>query len=207
MMKKFLSVLAIAAGLQLGLVQAAQAVDVANLPAFQQRLYANGEPIKAKPLVLRDFIELRSARGFSKATLEDLDGKKYALNGFKDKLVMIDIWATWCEPCVRSLPAIKKLQERFNNDKSNVRVVSISVDKKKSDVTAFIKRHGLDGFTTLIDPKQAVGDDAPLDVVPSVFILDGKGNLVGFVRGFVDWSDDKVPAYIEALAQKYAVRK
>ena len=104
-MKKFLSVLAIAAGLQFGLVQAAQAVDSANLPAFQQKLYANGEPIKAKPLVLRDFIELRSARGFSKAVLEDLNGKKYALNGFTDKLVMIDIWATWCEPCIRSLPA------------------------------------------------------------------------------------------------------
>ena len=93
-MKKFLSVLAIAAGLQFGLVQAAQAVDSANLPAFQQKLYANGEPIKAKPLVLRDFIELRSARGFSKAVLEDLNGKKYALNGFTDKLVMIDIWAS-----------------------------------------------------------------------------------------------------------------
>ena len=206
-MKKFFFFFSIAAGLQFGLVQAAQAVDSANLPAFQQKLYANGEPIKAKPLVLRDFIELRSARGFSKAVLEDLNGKKYALNGFTDKLVMIDIWATWCEPCIRSLPAIKKLQERFNNDKSSVRVVSISIDKKKSDVVDFIEDHDLKGFTTLLDPKQSVGDDAPLDVVPSVFILDGKGNLVGFVRGFVDWSDDKVPAYIEALAQKYAVRK
>ena len=76
-MKKFLSVLAIAAGLQFGLVQAAQAVDSANLPAFQQKLYANGEPIKAKPLVLRDFIELRSARGFSKAVLEDPGDDRY----------------------------------------------------------------------------------------------------------------------------------
>ncbi len=205
-MKKCLLALALALGMQLASAPAL-ALDLNALPGFQHKLYANGEPLEGKPMVLRDFIELRNARGFSKAELEDLEGKKFALNGFKDKLVMIDIWATWCEPCIRSLPMIKALQERYNKPESAIRIVSVSVDQKKSDVESFIKRHSLEGFTTLIDPEQKIGDDAPLDVVPSVFILDGKGNLVGFVRGFVDWSDESVPAYLEALAAKYAVRK
>lgn len=206
-MKKCLLALALAFGLQMMSAPSVLALDMDSLPGFQHKLYANGEPIGGKPGVLRDFIELRNARGFSKAVLEDLEGKKYPLNGFADKFVMIDIWATWCEPCIRSLPMVKKLQERFNNDKSDIRIVSVSVDEDKADVIDFLKKHGLEGFTTLMDPEQLIGDDAPLDVVPSVFMLDGKGNLVGFVRGFVDWSDEKVPAYLEALAKKYAHRK
>ena len=206
-MKKCLLAIALVLGMQMMSAPAALALDMDALPGFQQKLYANGEPIGNKPGVLRDFIELHNARGFSKAELEDLQGKKYALNGFTDKFVMIDIWATWCEPCIRSLPMIKKLQERFNNDKSDVRIVSVSVDEDKGEVIDFLKKHNLEGFTTLMDPEQQIGDDAPLDVVPSVFMLDGKGNLVGFVRGFVDWSDDKVPPYLELLAKKYAHRK
>ncbi len=206
-MKKWMLALALALGLQMAASAPALALDVNELPGFQHKLYANGEPVAGKPGVLRTFIELRNARGFSTAELEDLKGGKYALNGFKDKLVLIDVWASWCEPCIRSLPMIKKLQERYNKPESPIRVVSVSVDQKKSDVEDFIKRYNLEGFSTLIDPEQKIGDDTPLDVVPSVFVLDGKGNLVGFVRGFVDWSDEKVPAYLEALAAKYAVRK
>ena len=51
-----------------------------------------------------------------------------------------------------------------------------------------------------------IGDDVPLDVVPSFFLLDGQGNLVGFVRGYVNWTGPEVLAYINKLADKYAER-
>lgn len=202
-MKQFL--VALSACLALASVMPTAVAAPERMPAFQTKVYENGEPLKNKPMVLRDFIELRHARGFSKAEYADLTGKKHSLNEWAGKLLMIDVWATWCEPCVRSLPAIKKLQERFNG-KSDVQVISISMDRKAKQVTRFLKRHGFEGFETLIDPEQLLGDDVPIDVVPTVYMLDGSGNLVGFVRGFIDWTDEAAPGYIEALAEKYAKR-
>lgn len=204
-MKKTLLMCAMLLGLQFGAVMPAAALD--HVPGFQQKMCENGDPIAVKPGVLTDFIEFRHARGFSKAVLKDLTGQKHALDGYKGKLVMVDIWATWCEPCIRTLPAIKKLQERYNTDpKSDIRIVSVALDTRVKDINRFLKRHHLEGFTTLMDPEQKIGDDMPMDVIPSVFILDGQGNLIGFVRGFVDWSDDSVHGYLAQLAKKYAKR-
>lgn len=206
-MKRLLLSLALAASLSVSAV-AAQPQAEEYVPAFQNKIVENGEPMAGKPGQLRDFLEMRHTRGFSKAVLPDLDGKPVALNSFKGKLVLLDVWATWCEPCIRTMPAMHELQRHFNKDpKSKVHVISVSVDDNVKDVKKFMKRYGLgEDFSTLIDTKQVIGDDVPLDVVPSFFVLDGQGNLVGFVRGFVDWTGPEVIAYLNKLADKYAAR-
>ena len=204
-MKRLLLSLALAASLSVSAV-AAQPQAEEYVPAFQNKIVENGEPMAGKPGQLRDFLEMRHTRGFSKAVLPDLNGKPVALNSFKGKLVLLDVWATWCEPCIRTMPAMHELQRHFNKDpKSKVHVISVSVDDNVKDVKKFMKRYGLgEDFSTLIDTKQVIGDDVPLDVVPSFFVLDGQGNLVGFVRGFVDWTGPEVIAYLNKLADKYA---
>ena len=206
-MKRLLLSLALAASLSVSAV-AAQPQAEEYVPAFQNKIVENGEPMAGKPGQLRDFLEMRHTRGFSKAVLPDLNGKPVALNSFKGKLVLLDVWATWCEPCIRTMPAMHELQRHFNKDpKSKVHVISVSVDDNVKDVKKFMKRYGLgEDFSTLIDTKQVIGDDVPLDVVPSFFMLDGQGNLIGFVRGFVDWTGPEVIDYLNKLADKYAGR-
>ncbi len=46
----------------------------------------------------------------------------------------------------------------------------------------------------------------PIDAVPATYVFDGKGNLVGFLRGYLDWGDKEVQPYLEKLTQKYANR-
>ena len=101
-----------------------------------------------------------------------------------------------------------ELQKKFNHDsKSRIHILSVSVDDKVKNVQKFMKKYGLGkDFETLIDTKQVIGDDVPLDVVPSFFMLDGQGNLIGFVRGFVDWTGPEVIDYLNKLADKYAGR-
>ena len=206
-MKRFLLSLALATSISMSAF-AADAPETDHIPAFQTKVVENGDPVENKPGQLRDFLEMHFTRGFSKAVLPDLHGKQVALNSFKGKLVLVDIWATWCEPCIRTMPAIHALQKHFNNDpKSKVYVLSVSVDEKIKHVQKFMKRYGLgDDFNTLLDAKQVIGDDVPLDVVPSFFMLDGQGNLIGFVRGFVDWTGPEVIDYLNRLADKYAER-
>lgn len=207
-MKRLVLALALATSLSVS-AMAAEAPVTDHIPAFQTKIVENGEPLASKPGQLRDFLEMRHTRGFSKAVLPDLHGKEVALNSFKGKLVLVDIWATWCEPCIRTMPAMYELQKKFNSDpKSKIQVVSVSVDEKPKTVQKFLKKHGMGAdFNTLIDTKQIIGDDVPLDVVPSFFMLDGQGNLIGFVRGFVDWTGPEVLDYLNRLADKYAGRE
>ena len=86
--------------------------------------------------------------------------------------------------------------------------MSISIDKNPKRVTRFVQRTKLpETFASWYDPDHVIPATLPSDVLPGFFVLDGHGHLVGFVRGFVDWSDPAVPAYFEKLADKYAVRK
>mgnify|MGYP003267167020 FL=1 len=109
-MKRLLLSLALATSLSVSAV-AAEAPVTDHIPAFQTKIVENGEPIAGKPGQLRDFLEMRHTRGFSKAVLPDLKGKQVALDSFKGKLVLIDIWASWCEPCIRTMPAMHELQK------------------------------------------------------------------------------------------------
>ena len=206
-MKRLLLTMALAASFAAG-AAADPTAGIEHIPAFQTKIVENGEPIAGKPGQLKDLLEMRHTRGFSKAVLPDLNGKQVALDSFKDKLVLLDIWATWCEPCIRTMPAVHELQKHFNKDpKSKVYVLSVSVDDNVGAVRKFLKKRGYgEDFATLIDTKQVIGDDVPLDVVPSFFLLDGQGNLVGFVRGYVNWTGPEVLAYINKLADKYAER-
>lgn len=199
--------------LALGLTSAASAADAVKKPVvpamtmgLNQKFEANGDPVEGKPGVLRSFIEFRTARGFTTEDFHDINGKPVNLSQFKDKLVLVDVWATWCEPCIRSLPAIKALQEKFNKEESDIRVVSIALDLKPARITKFIERHKFQGFQSWYDPEKNLSEALPLDVIPTFFILDGHGHSIGFVRGFVDWSDPAVVPYLEALAKKYAKR-
>ena len=92
-MKRLLLSLALATSLSLSAV-AAEAPATDHIPAFQTKIVENGEPIAGKPGQLRDFLEMRHTRGFSKAVLPDLNGKQVALDSFKGKLVLIELVRT-----------------------------------------------------------------------------------------------------------------
>lgn len=201
MFKKTLAAAAIAGFVGLMTVPTAATAS----PTMQVKLYSNGEPITAeRPDELNNFIELRNARPFSSAKLKDLKGKTYQLNGFKGQLTLIDVWATWCAPCVRSIPHIYEMQQRYNTPGSKIRIVSVALDTDKQDILDFIKDNDIPKFETLMDPKQLLADSVPLDAIPSVFVLDGKGNWIGFIRGYVDWSNTAgVNKYLRKMVQKY----
>ena len=101
----------------------------AALPAFNQKFEKNGQPIAEKPLVARDFIEFRTARGFPLDGYKDLAGNPQSLSQFKDKLVIVDVWGSWSATCQRSAPLMAEFQAKYNKPESRIRFVSISLDK------------------------------------------------------------------------------
>ncbi|MCP3128920.1 TlpA disulfide reductase family protein [Shewanella sp. KJ2020] len=131
----------------------------------------------------------------------DVDGKAIDFSHYKGKVIMVNMWATWCPPCVRELPAIERLATKFKAE--DFALLPISIDAEgKQQVQSFLNTLGMAGFNSYYDPEQNLGQVFPLDTIPATFILDQDGQLIAFVRSFVDWDDAKAVSLIQGFIDK-----
>lgn len=131
----------------------------------------------------------------------DVDGKAIDFSHYKGKVIMVNMWATWCPPCVRELPAIERLAAKFKSE--DFALLPISIDAEgKQQVQSFLNSLGMTEFNSYYDPEQNLGQVFPLDTIPATFILDQNGQLIAFVRSFVDWDDTKAISLIQGFIDK-----
>ncbi|MGH7973089.1 MAG: TlpA family protein disulfide reductase [Limisphaerales bacterium] len=95
-------------------------------------------------------------------------------DALKGKVVMVDFWASWCEPCKQSFPAMEELHRRFS-DKGLV-IVAINVDENRADMDGFLKKNAAD-FAVLRDGAQKLVAKAGIATMPSSFLLDRDGKI------------------------------
>jgi thiol-disulfide isomerase/thioredoxin len=110
--------------------------------------------------------------------LPDLNGKQVSLSDFKGKVVYIDLWASWCGPCLTEMPYLKKLKEKFEG--KNIELVSISIDTKKEKWLSKIAALKLDGVQ-LIDSigseNSRIAKDYKIHGVPHYVLIDKNGKI------------------------------
>ena len=131
----------------------------------------------------------------------DVDGKAIDFSQFKGKIIMVNMWATWCPPCVRELPAIERLATKFKAEDFVLLPISIDAEGKQQ-VQPFLSSLGMPNFNSYYDQPQSLGDVFPLDTIPATFILDQQGQLIAFVRSYVDWDDAKAISLIQGFIDK-----
>ncbi|EGT3628772.1 TlpA family protein disulfide reductase [Morganella morganii] len=131
----------------------------------------------------------------------DVDGKTIDFSQFKGKIIMVNMWATWCPPCVRELPAIERLATKFKAEDFVLLPISIDAEGKQQ-VQPFLNSLGMPNFNSYYDQPQSLGDVFPLDTIPATFILDQQGQLIAFVRSYVDWDDAKAVSLIQGFIDK-----
>lgn len=131
----------------------------------------------------------------------DVDGQAIDFSQFKGKIIMVNMWATWCPPCVRELPAIERLATKFKSEDFVLLPISIDAEGKQQ-VQPFLSSLGMPKFNSYYDQHQLLGDVFPLDTIPATFILDQKGQLIAFVRSYVDWDDAKAVSLIQGFINK-----
>jgi peroxiredoxin len=132
--------------------------------------------------------------------LEDLKGKKSELKHFKGKVVFLNFWATWCGPCKEEMPSMEALHHQFK-EKGFV-FLTISVDYAGvKPVKEFIEKHHYT-FPVLIDPKGKTLDLFGVKGIPTTFLIDPKGILIGKAIGPKDWQKPEVISILNLLIQK-----
>lgn len=131
-------------------------------------------------------------------TLDSLSGEKLSLGSFKGKLVFLNFWATWCGPCNMELPAIKALYQRLKPKGLVVVAVDLAEDKKTVD--AFVKAKGIQ-FPVLLDTKGQVGGMYGTSSIPTTFIIDRTGMILGRKIGVdsLAWDSPESVALFEKL--------
>jgi peroxiredoxin len=133
-------------------------------------------------------------------TFPDLDGRKVSLPDFRGKVVLVNIWATWCPPCRDEMPSMQKLYERFKGEHFEILAVNINADGREA-VAPFMQQMNLT-FPALLDPKEKIRSLYGITGVPESFIVDREGILVNKVIGPMDWSSPKVFDFFQELIQR-----
>jgi thiol-disulfide isomerase/thioredoxin len=111
-------------------------------------------------------------------TASDKDGKKYAITDYKGKVVLLDLWASWCEPCRQETPFLKKIAEKYKNE-SRLAFISVAVlDKKPNWLNAMAQDKPT--WLQLFDSENTVQSAYLANSIPKFIIIDKQGNIVSF---------------------------
>jgi thiol-disulfide isomerase/thioredoxin len=116
--------------------------------------------------------------------LRDLAGRQHALADYRGKVVLVNFWATWCEPCRDEMPSMQRLKERLAGRPFQV----LAVNYGESDVRAgeFVRRSSLD-LEVLLDPGQDTARAWRVRVLPASFLVGADGRVRYAVIGEIDW--------------------
>jgi cytochrome c biogenesis protein CcmG/thiol:disulfide interchange protein DsbE len=139
-------------------------------------------------------------------TVLTLHGEEVDLSSYQGDVVLLNLWATWCAPCVREMPALQRLHEELGDD--GLRIVAVSVDGPASalnplgqfgsDVRAFIERFGLT-FTVLHDPTGKIQRVYQSRGLPTTYIIDRTGRIQRKEYGAKAWDEPAFADHIRSL--------
>jgi peroxiredoxin len=130
--------------------------------------------------------------------LEKLDGTTVSLESLRGKVVFLNVWATWCEPCREEMPSMQTLYDDFKGNKDFV-MLAVSQDTKgRAAVAPYVAKNGYH-FTILLDPENKIGETYDVSGVPETFIIDRKGQIVAHHMGAFDWSRPDVKDALQQL--------
>ena len=132
---------------------------------------------------------------------QTVTGNAVNLATYKDKVVLVNFWATWCVPCVREMPSLDRLQASF--DKEKFLVLAVSVDRGGSTkVVPFLKKHEIEKLTTVLDQRMRLASALRVPGMPTSFLLDRAGRVIGSLAGIAEWDSDEAKALVRYYLEK-----
>ncbi|CAN5622127.1 hypothetical protein BH23GEM11_BH23GEM11_20610 [soil metagenome] len=129
---------------------------------------------------------------------EALDGTVVALGDLEGQVVMLNIWATWCAPCIREMPGLEELHRHFDGQGLNVIGASVDRGSARRDVASFVDELGVT-FTILLDPDQRVMNRFRTIGVPETFLIGRDGVIAHRWIGEFDPMASTVLERVQAL--------
>ena len=128
-------------------------------------------------------------------TLQDSD-HKVTLSDYRGQVVVLNIWASWCPPCVEEMPAMIAMQQRLKA--KGVTIVGVSIDEDGDAYHRFLKEHGVN-FVTVRDPDRKTANLYGTFGWPETYIIDRKGVIRRKFIGAADWTSPEITEFLGNL--------
>jgi thiol-disulfide isomerase/thioredoxin len=149
---------------------------------------------------LGEFIPASPPQPAPELLFTDLDGKTATLADFKGKLLVLNLWATWCHPCLEEMPALEQLQV---NVPDKLVVAAVSEDRGgKKIVEPFLDKLGLKKVKIYLDPKSDIGHAFDVRGLPTSIVIGPDGKVLGKVEGAAEWDSVEMYGVLKPLLPK-----
>lgn len=150
-----------------------------------------------------DFSPIDPPLQMPEAGFEDKLGDKLSLKDFQGKVVILNFWATWCGPCVLEMPTLDRLQGKLGG--KDLAVVAVALDREGIKKAApFYRQTGVANLTLYTDRRGSLFEELDGRNLPTTFILDRAGRVVGKLVGAAAWDSDAavmlIRHYLDAKA-------
>jgi thiol-disulfide isomerase/thioredoxin len=147
-----------------------------------------------------DFTVIDPPRPAPAAAFTDGSGQQRTIADFRGRVVLLNLWATWCAPCIKEMPSLDRLQAQLGGP--DFTVLALSQDRKGAEVVKpFYDKEALTHLDIQIDAKGAVTRELEVQGLPTSVLIDRQGRIVGRVEGPAEWDS---PEWIGLLKKAIA---
>ena len=133
--------------------------------------------------------------------VQDLEGNEVRLSDFRGKFVVINFWATFCEPCITEWPQVERLAERVA-DREDIVVLAISIDPERDPIEPFLEQMALTDteVQVLWDPTESVHNAFGTTNIPDTYFVDEEGQIVHAFVNVRDWGSPDAYHCLDSVA-------
>ena len=154
---------------------------------------AGGSPDSVKPLELSVFDR---PRDLPEIHFADEEGHELTLGDFGGRVVLLNVWATWCVPCRKEMPTLDRLQARLGG--KDFLVVALSIDREGVEpVKRFYQELGLEKLAIYVDPSGKGSQALAIPGVPTTLLIDRQGREIARKMGPAEWDGQEMVSLAE----------
>jgi len=137
---------------------------------------------------------------------QDDQGRDLTLGDFRGRVVVLNVWATWCVPCRKEMPTLDRLQARLGG--KNFLVVALSLDRKGVEaVRGFYQEVGVENLAIYVDPSGQGSHALAIPGVPTTLLIDQEGREVARKMGEAEWDRPEMVSLVERTKHGQPARK
>lgn len=129
-------------------------------------------------------------------SFDDATGKTLTLADFRGRVVLLNIWATWCPPCREEMPSLDRLNAKLGGP--NFEVIALSIDRNPVSVSQFYDEFGIRTLNHYVDPTTRASDILRAPGIPTTLLIDREGHEIGRAMGPAAWDSPQVEGIIKS---------
>jgi peroxiredoxin len=128
--------------------------------------------------------------------LADLEGKRHDLEAYRGKVLLVNFWATWCEPCTKEMPSMRRLRASLAG--RPFEVLAVNLGEGEGRIRRFLEQVPLD-FPVLLDADKSVAKSWKARILPASYLVGPDGRIRYSVLGEIDWDAEPARKAVASL--------